>query len=346
MNNVASYKRANRWGKPSGPISIMSTSKPSNSKLTFTRTVHPIQFKNLSGREFERMVFATLLRMRAWRSLNWHGQTGGDKGRDIIGVCEDEYGNEATVVVACANWQKFTLAKAKKDIGRLTSTQATPPHEVIVIAGGDVSAETKDKCEVYADSKKIKICQVWSGSEFEEHLRFHAPSVLNRFFNGDELPDDETQLHQFILELDPATEKEAGLLVARLFNRPAFQTPIHGESSMPAFRQAIADTIGALNTGIWRDREGAIISRVPRSDAFPDTRVSTGLASCSRKLNELRMTLDEGIKANAIRPCECKNPLCRTHIIDPPYDQRLEQERGDALRQASDALALLGVQQF
>jgi hypothetical protein len=89
----------------------MSTSKPNSSTLIFTRTVHPIQFKDLSGRDFERMVFATLLRMRAWRSLNWHGQTGGDKGRDIIGVCEDEHGNEGTVVVACANWQKFTLAK-------------------------------------------------------------------------------------------------------------------------------------------------------------------------------------------------------------------------------------------
>ncbi len=322
----------------------MSTSKTKSFKLIFAGTVHPIHFKNLSGRDFERMVFATLLRMRAWRSLNWHGQTGGDKGRDIIGVCEDELGNEATVVVACANWQKFTLAKAQKDIDRLTSTQATPPQEVIVIAGGDVSAETKDKCKAHADSKQIKNCQVWSGPDFEEHLRFHAPSVLNRFFNNDTLPDDEAELRKFMLEVDPATEKEAGLLVARLFNRPAFQTPIHCESSMPAFRHAIADTIAALNTGIWRDREGAIISRVPPSHVFPDARVSEGLKSCSKKLNTLRMTLDEGIKANAIRPCTCNNPLCTTHMIDPPYPQRLEQERAEALREATNALALLGVQ--
>jgi hypothetical protein len=322
----------------------MSTSKSKSSKLIFTGTVHPILFKNLSGHDFERMVFATLMRMRAWRSLNWYGQTGGDKGRDIIGVCEDELGNAATVVVACANWQKFTLAKAKKDINRLTSTQTTPPHEVIVIAGGDVSADTKDKCKAHADSKKINICQVWSGPDLEEHLRFHAPSVLNRFFHNDPLPDDEAELRKFMLELDPVTEKEAGLLVAQLFNRPAFQTPIHCESSMPAFRQAIADTIGALNTGIWRDREGAIISRVPPSHVFQNARVSGALTSCSKKLNTLRMTLDEGISANAIRPCQCNNPLCKTYMIDPPYPQRLEQERAEALRQATDALKLLGVQ--
>ena len=54
--------------------------------------------------------------------------------------------------------------------------------------------------------------------------------------------------------------------------------------------------------------------------------------------------LDEGIKTNAIRPCQCSNPLCTTHMIDPPYPQRLEQERAEALRQAADALSLLGVQ--
>lgn len=321
----------------------MATSKPKSSTLTFTGTVHPIHFKDLSGRDFERMVFATLMRMRAWHSLNWNGQTGGDEGRDIIGVGEDELGSKTTVVVACANWQKFTLAKAKKDINRLTSTQAKPPHEVIVVSGGDVSSETKDKCKAHAESKGIKACQVWSGPDFEEHLRFHAPSVLNRFFNRDPLPDSEDELRMFMLELDPATEKEAGAMVARLFNRPAFQTPIHCESSMPAFRQAIADTIGALNTGIWRDREGATIARVPPSYVFPDARVSAGLAACAKKLNTLRITLDEGIKAKAIRRCQCNDPLCTTYEIDAPYPMQLEQERAEALRHAADALGLLGV---
>ncbi len=321
----------------------MTKSKPQNSALTFTRSVHTVPFNNLSGRDFERMVFATLMRMRAWHSLNWYGQSGGDKGRDIIGICENERGNTATVVVACANWQKFTLAKAKADINRLTSTQTTPPHEVIVVAGGNVSAEIKDQCEAIAKSKKIEICQVWSGPDFEEHLRFHAPSVLNRFFNGDTLPDNEEDLRNFMLELDPATEKEAGALVARLFNRPAFQTPIRCESSIPAFRQAIADTICALNTGIWRDRKGAMISRVPPSCAFPDPRVSRGLDACAKKLNKLRMTLDEGIKKNAIRPCQCLNPLCTTYMIDAPYPTLLEQQRAEALRLATGALGLLGV---
>lgn len=50
--------------------------------IAFTKTTHPISFSNLSGQAFERLVFAALLRMRAWHSLNWQGQSGSDGGRD------------------------------------------------------------------------------------------------------------------------------------------------------------------------------------------------------------------------------------------------------------------------
>ena len=208
--------------------------------IAFTKTVHPIDFSTLSGHEFERLVFASLLRMRAWHSLNWHGQTGRDGGRDIIGICDDRYGRQSTVVVACANWQAFTFAKAKGDIDNFTRTLGSPPNEVIVVAGSSVSADTKAKIGGHARSKGIHESRTWSGVEFEEHLRFHAASVLNRFFNGVELPDEEESLKVFVHKLDPATAVEAAEMLARLFRRPAFTTAIHDESSLPAFRQAIS----------------------------------------------------------------------------------------------------------
>ena len=165
--------------------------------ITFTKTVHPIDFSALSGHEFERLVFATLLRMRAWRSLNWHGQVGADGGRDIIGVCDDDYGQHSTVIVACANWKAFTLGKAKSDIDKLIQTLNAPPKEVIVVAGGSVSADTKDKIDEHARAKNIYASQTWSGAEFEEYLRFYATSVLERFFHGNELPDEENSLKDF-----------------------------------------------------------------------------------------------------------------------------------------------------
>lgn len=309
--------------------------------IAFTRTVHPIDFSTLSGHEFERLVFATLLRMRAWYSLSWHGQAGGDGGRDIIGICDDDYGQRSTVVVACANWKAFTLGKAKGDIDNLIQTLGAAPNELIVVAGGSVSADTKDKIDEYARVKGIHSSRTWSAAEFEEHLRFHAASVLNRFFNGVELPDEEHTLRDFVHKLDPATALEAAEMLAKLFHRPAFTTPIHQESSLPAFRRAIADTIGAINTGIWRDREGAVISRVPSLAAFSNWQVVDNFGKCVASLNALRIAFDEGIRTKGIRPCGCGEPDCPVFMVDDRCRVLLESKRAEALRHAERALTAL-----
>jgi len=311
--------------------------------ITFTKTVHPINFSNLSGHEFERLVFATILRMHAWHTLDWFGQAGGDEGRDIVGTRDDDYGNKVTVVVACANWKSFTSTKGKTDIDKFVNSLPALPHEIILVTGESVSGAIKEKCQKHATSKGIAVAQVWSGPEFEEHLRFHAASVLQRFFQGNTLPDDPVDLRTFVQDLDPSTEREAGELVARLFKRPAFSTPIRRESSLPAFRQAIGDTIGALNTGIWRDREGAIISRITPSHSFPSSEVRDALAKSVNALNILRMTFDDGLRTNSIRPHDCGQADCPTFIIDLKCCDRLESTRSEVLRFAKEALEKLGV---
>lgn len=311
--------------------------------MQITKTVHPLNFSELPGRGFERLVFATLLRMQTWQTLDWHGQSGADKGRDIIGTRDDEYGNKVTVIVACANWKSFTSTKGKSDIDKFVRSLSTPPHEVILVAGNYVSSATKQKCVDHATAKGIAITQVWSGSEFEEHLRFHAAPVLRRFFHGEELPDDPAELRTFVQQLDPATEREAGQFLTQLFDRPAFSTPIHQESSLPAFRQAISDTIAALNTGIWRDRESAIIRRIPSRHAFPRVEVQNILAKCVVALNALRVTFDEGLRKTRIRPCSCGKLDCPTFMIDPEYCEQLETDRSAVLRFVDETLAKLGV---
>lgn len=311
--------------------------------LTFSKTVHSINFSALSGHEFERLVFAVLLRMHAWHALDWCGQSGGDKGRDIVGTRDDEYGRKITVVVACANWKSFTSTKGISDISRFVNELQPPPHQVVVVSGGGVSAATKEKCKAHARSLGILSAQVWSGSEFEENLRFHAASVLQRFFVGEELPDESAELRGVVHQLDPTTEREAGELIARLFNRPAFTTPIHGESSLPAFRQAISDTIGALNTGIWRDREGAIISRIPSSQSFPTQEIRDALSKSAEALNSLRIAFDAGMRTGGIRPCGCGKSDCPVFMIEPDNCERLEGLRREALRFANKALRELGV---
>jgi hypothetical protein len=309
--------------------------------IRFTKTTHPISFSSLSGHEFERLVFAMLLRMRAWHALNWHGQSGGDGGRDIIGVCNDQYGAPKKVVVACANWKAFTLGKATGDIDSFLKTLGTPPNEVIIVAGSSVSADTKDKIDEHARSKNISESHTWSGSEVEELLRFHAPSVLDRFFHGVELPDDEKSLRDFMQQLDPVTAIEAAEMLANIFRRPAFETRIGEESSLPAFRQAIGDTIGALNTGIWRDREGAVIARIPSIASFSDSVVVSGLRACVDDLNRLRTAFDQGLRDKTVMPCGCGQADCPVFIIDRAYGVQLESLRSQAMRHARVALAAL-----
>jgi hypothetical protein len=312
-------------------------------QVAFTKTVHPINFLDLSGHDFERLVFATLLRMYAWESLDWHGQSGGDKGRDIVGIRHDDYGNRVTTVVACANWKFFTSTKGFSDIDKFAKGFSGPPDEVVLVTAKSVSSNTKEKCRAHAFSAGIKFAHVWSGPEFEEHLRFHAASVLERFFQGEALPDEAHDLRFFVYQLDPSKEREAGELVARLFDRPVFSTPIHNESSLPAFRRAIADTIGALNTGVWRDREGATISRIPPRHSFSNTRAKNALSRSVEALGVLRITFDEGLREHAIRPCGCGQPDCPTFMIDPRYCERLEIDRRRVLLFANEALTELGV---
>jgi hypothetical protein len=44
-------------------------------------------------------------------------------------------------------------------------------------------------------------------------------------------------------------------------DRPSFRTPFHRELSFADFDQALEDTVLAINTGLWRTRDGTLIQR-------------------------------------------------------------------------------------
>ncbi len=52
-------------------------------------TVAPVHFEDYDGADFERLVFAYLLRAYTWKSIDWYGQVGSDLGRDILGEWDD-----------------------------------------------------------------------------------------------------------------------------------------------------------------------------------------------------------------------------------------------------------------
>ncbi|WP_238323241.1 hypothetical protein [Acidovorax sp. JHL-9] len=82
-----------------------------------TVTVSPIHLEDYSGIQFERLVFAYQVRA-GWRDLIWHGQSGGDQGRDISGIEPFDDQPSRKTIIQCANRGTLTLAKAKADMGK------------------------------------------------------------------------------------------------------------------------------------------------------------------------------------------------------------------------------------
>lgn len=296
------------------------------------RYVQPIHFEDFDGNQFERLVFAYHARTDRWLSLEWFGLSGKDKGRDIVGIREtDTSPNGELVCVLCANWQKLTLAKIKKDINKAIKSLPTLPSHFRVVCGHDIPASLRDDAKAYSAGKGVHRCDLWSGKEFEEFIRAKAESLLHRFVDGDPFPDVDKDLLLFAWGTVPIDDRERLALISLAFDRPAFSTPIHQESSLPAFRKAIDDTIRVLKTGIWQTREEHVIRRVPTKADLTDSKKKKTLQDVERHLVELRKLFDSMLRSKQIVHCNCGQPDCPVYQIDAGAAIQLAAVREKAL---------------
>ncbi|MDB5325904.1 MAG: hypothetical protein JWM57_1473 [Phycisphaerales bacterium] len=150
------------------------------------KAVQPIHFDDFSGHQFERLVFAFLLRTEKWRTLEWYGQSGSDGGRDIWGERDDG----KTVCTLCANWKALTASKIIDDLNKIACATKGSPDVAWAVCGGSVSAATRDKVKEHAKNIGIAEFHIWSGQEFEERLRRDAQALLKRFVNGEAFPSE------------------------------------------------------------------------------------------------------------------------------------------------------------
>ena len=296
------------------------------------KTVHHVHFEDFDGHQFERLVFAFHARTDKWHSLEWYGQAGSDLGRDIWGIRDDDTKNGESVCIQCVNRKNLTFAKAEDDISKVLAAPNGVPQRFRIVARPSVSAEMRDKIKAHVKSKGVLKCDIWSGEEFEEFLRHGGESLLKRFIEGESFPDAAADLREFAQASRPVTDQEALALMAKLFDRPAFYTPIHQESSLPAFKQAITDTIQALGTGIWKSRDGEVIARIPSRQQIKDDSLAKKIQSVEKSLAKLRATFDDLLKSGKIRHCECDDPDCPVYFMQHDVATTLEQLRRDALK--------------
>ena len=291
-------------------------------------TVHRVHFEDLGGIEFERLVFAYHVRIREWSAIDWYGQTGSDLGRDIWAESTGRSSTFKTLCVQCANRTKLTYTKIKTDIDKLMRAPNGVPQCFRVVSGSPVSSATKDSIKKYAFTSGIKFCDVWSGAEFEEHLRKKAESLLKRFLDGEKFPDDPAAIRAFVRTRDSDVIRA----MERLFSRPAFYTPVRQESNLGDFRQAITDTIEALGTGRWKARDGEVLARIASRHELQGRQLRTGVESVELALSKLRAKFDEMVRGGVLKRCGCGQKECPTYYFtnDEAADE-LERLRSEAL---------------
>lgn len=292
------------------------------------RTVQPIHFEDFSGVQFERLVFAYHVRVGKWKSVEWYGQVGSDLGRDIW--ASDDTGHN--ICIQCANRKPLAFAKIEADIKKVVTAYKGAPDVFRIVAGWKISANMRDKIQKSATSSGIMDCEIWSGAEFEEYLRRDCEPLLKRFVEGVIFPDSPADIQVFAMTDNSLSDTEALALMAKLFDRPAFYTPIHAESNLSDFKQAITDTIQALGTGICKARDGHIFAHIPSRHQLKDPDISKQIQEVEKALAKLRARFDELIKSGAIKPCQCKRPDCPVYFMTPQVAHDLERLRRNAIR--------------
>lgn len=293
-------------------------------------TVGKIRFEDFGGSEFERLVFAYHVRA-GWRDVAWYGQTGSDLGRDIIGTELFEDGSLRRTVVQCVNRRTLSEAKALRDMTNAVQSPTGTPDAFKFVCRESVSAKKRDSVSAAARRMNISHLLIWSGVEFEENLRLRADDLLQRFCAGEAFPDGADEIRRFADDFPNVSDAEALSMMAPVFDRPAFRTPFQQESSLPAFLQAIEDTIAALNTGIWRTREGSKIRRIPSVHHLRDPKLRAGVAKVVHHVDELRRIFVGGMRDGRIRHCGCGDPNCPVFMISHGIDIELDTARSRAL---------------
>ena len=93
-------------------------------------------------------------------------------------------------------------------------------------------------------------------------------------------------------------------LLGRAFDRPAFSTPFRQEGRMEDFERAIDDTILALNTGVFRTRDGHVIDDVGfGKSSIPQADWQRQLVDIETHLLQLRADVGRAIDSGQLKTC-------------------------------------------
>jgi hypothetical protein len=165
----------------------------------------------------------------------------------------------------------------------------------------------------------------------EHHDQYDSRTSQSKGLTIDEAKRYRAELLAFVAQHHPPGDAEVVAALTAALDRPAFRTPFRGESSLPRFRDAIAETIETLNTG--KTPQGTLL---PSKGQIGNARLRARVDEMVEALVALRASFDGLIRRGEIRPCGCSDPHCPVYMLSHEAVREMDTRRHRLLRLAHD----------
>ncbi len=156
----------------------------------------------------------------------------------------------------------------------------------------------------------------------EHHDQFDSRSSQSRGLTIEEVKRYRTKLLAVAAHSIPWSDADIVAALTEALDRPAFRTPFHHESSLPRFRDAIAETIETLNTGLTPQGR-----KLPSKFQVQDPALRTEIDRLVERLVALRANFDTLLRDGEIRPCGCGQPDCPVFMLSDRATLEMDQRR-------------------
>ena len=158
-------------------------------KPSQTGTTHPLPFKNLSPRDFERLCL-WLVEREGYSRAEHLGAAGRDQGLDIVAWRKGtRWGSQCKRVQYLG--PKNALAEVKKV---LALPEAERPVGLVFLVTCDMSKETREQARKRCAGEME--CHFWAGTELDAKVRSH-PDIVEHFFQLGPTPTEASKPHAF-----------------------------------------------------------------------------------------------------------------------------------------------------
>lgn len=164
----------------------------------------------------------------------------------------------------------------------------------------------------------------------DHHDQYDSRTSQAKGLTIEEVKRYRTELLAFLARSFPGSDAEIIAALTNALDRPAYRTPFHHESSLPRFREAIAEKIETLNTG--RTQQGL---QLPSKYQIRDPSVRAAVDRIVQALVALRANFDKLLRSEAVRPCGCGQLDCPVYFLSDDAIREMDRRRYALLKLAN-----------